>query len=160
GLAKAAELLRPKFGRFRFTSKSIGFLAPDTLRAKRLDDLAFAEAARDRVELWGQTVANLLEGTVLVSLSQSLFAGPMVRQEIAERFAAAIKLFSDQDYDAAAHVAFPRIESIVRQVAISRNVPALQVGYSSLGNIGYLSGILDALEQVASQPDDRDWWQY
>jgi hypothetical protein len=68
-------------------------------------------------------------------------------------------LFVARDPDAAAHVAYPRIESVIRRVAIARKIPVLQLAYGHIGNIDYLSRLLDGLEASARQVD-KAWWRY
>jgi hypothetical protein len=159
GIDEAAAELHPRIGRFRSTFGALGFLIPDTLTHSSLDDLAYAEAARSRIDAWGQAIAACLESVSNRPIQADSFGGPMVRLEIAERFAAAQQSFHAHDFDSAAHVLFPRLESVVRQVAIARSIPALQIAYSNLGHVDYLGALLDALE-ASSDAKEGCWWRY
>ena len=83
----------------------------------------------------------------------------MVRPNIADRYSHSLQLFVAGDPDASAHLILPRIETAIRQVAVARGLPALQVAYGSLGRISYLAALLDQIEAGAIE-EARQTWQY
>ena len=159
GLDVASESHRLNVGRHRGQIRAHGFVAPDTLRSKNLDELAYAEMSRHRHETWGLVVVEALT-TAAVGGDEglsSVLGGPMIRPEIAERFVHALQLFLNEDYDAAAHVILPRLETSIRAVAVARRIPALQIAYKSLGNISYLDALLRELERDALPHAKAHW---
>ncbi len=159
GLDEASESHRLNVGRHRGQIRAHGFVAPDTLRSKNLDELAYAEMSRHRQETWGLVVVEALTTAVVEGDEglSSVFSGPMIRPEIAERFVHALRLFLTEDYDAAAHVILPRLETSIRAVAVARRIPALQIAYKSLGNISYLDALLRELEHDALPHAKAHW---
>jgi len=157
GLDVASESHRLNVGRHRGQIRAHGFVAPDTLRSRNLDELAHAEMSRHRHEAWGLVVADAIATADLGDDLSSAFGGPMIRPEIAERFAHALQLFLNADYDAAAHVILPRLETSIRSVAVTRRIPALQIAYRSLGNISYLDALLRALASDALPYTKAHW---
>ncbi len=159
GLERAAADKRPNVSRFRSTSGALGFLIPDTLAGVvGLDEIAFAEVARSRIELWGRYVSECLHRVSSARLEPAWFDGPFVRRDVGQRFAEALRLFFAEDFDAAAHVLVPRLEAVIRRIAIGYDIPALQIAYRSLGRIDYLPSLLDAFAEAV--PPSAAWWKY
>ncbi len=160
GLEVAAQEHRRSIGQFRSTVRAYGFMAPDTLRRQDLDALAFAEMARHRFVAWGEVAAEALQTANLDVELTLLFQGALVAEAVAERFAHALRLFVAGDADAAAHIVIPRIEATIRQVAIARKIPALEVAYRSLGNISFLDRLLRRISDGAPLSDRPVWNQF
>ena len=158
GLTRAALAHLANVGRSRGQFRAYGFLAPDTLNSD-LTHVAEAEMARHRLEVWGATVAELLSTASRSSSGNvaDLFAGPMIDTAIAERLASGLQLFLEGQSDAAAHVVLPRLEHVIRRVAVALRIPALQIAYQHLGNISYLGALLDALRDRAPASDRPRW---
>ena len=161
GLEQASKLHEANIGRFRGQIRAFGFVAPDTLGVHDLAEVAYAEMSRHRIEAWGNVVADVLASasTPNGAIDAALFAGPLVTSEIANRLAHGLSLFNRGDFDAAAHVVLPRLEVLIRRMAIVRRIPALQIVYSSLGNISCLNALLSEIA-ATSDADDRGHWEY
>lgn len=76
-----------------------------------------------------------------------IFLGDVVEEGVAERFARALELFWDQQYDESAHLIAPRIEKVIRRLAKLMGVPVMreQVG-DTPGGVATLGTLLNAIK--------------
>jgi hypothetical protein len=86
------------------------------------------------------------------------FATELIGAVRGERLARALELFWDQDYDAAAHLIAPRLESILRDIAQHSGItivkPALDGRFAGVVSLNYVMGKLRALNA------ETEWLDY
>jgi hypothetical protein len=86
------------------------------------------------------------------------FATELIGPERGERFARALELFWDQDYDASAHVLVPRLESVLRDLARAHGITIVKpVSEGSYGGVISLNTIMSKLRAI--EPD-AEWLDY
>jgi hypothetical protein len=80
------------------------------------------------------------------------FATELIGSQRGERFARALELFWDGDYDASAHVLVPRLESVLRDLARARGITIVKpVSEGSYGGVISLNTVMSKLR--AMDPD-------
>ncbi len=86
------------------------------------------------------------------------FATELIGPERGERFARALELFWDRDYDASAHVLVPRLESVLRDLARAHGITIVKpVSEGSYGGVISLNTIMSKLRAI--EPD-AEWLDY
>src|SRR5436190_16318726 len=94
--------------------------------------LARAEQRAYDARLWSLLVADLLDaihsryGPISGVDLTEFFTTELVPAETAERFARSCELYWQHQYDEAAHVLVPRIESVIREMARRVGIPIIR----------------------------------
>jgi hypothetical protein len=136
-----------------------GFVLRDPVRDRPPKRLATGEVVLARLTVWGEVLADAFDQLPSADSENDCFGGPLVADDLRDRFQAALAHFQHGDYDAAAHVALPRLEAVIRAVAIRLGIPTIQTEYHGLGRSGFLRGLLARIK--AGLPvDQRCHWSY
>jgi hypothetical protein len=86
------------------------------------------------------------------------FATELIGPERGERFARALELFWDGDYDASAHVLVPRLESVLRDLARARGITIVKpVSEGNYGGVISLNTVMSKLREI---DPDFEWFDY
>ena len=87
----------------------------------------------------------------------TFFESPLIGGEVAERFAHGLELFWEGKFDDAAHVLLPRIEAVVRNLALALNIVVVRPPRGpAVGGVRLLGDLIGAL----SGRIDESWRRY
>jgi hypothetical protein len=86
------------------------------------------------------------------------FATELIGAQRGERFARALELFWDGDYDASAHVVVPRLESVLRELARACGVTIVKP--VSEGRYGGVISLNMVMSKLRAMDPDVEWLDY
>lgn len=125
------------------------------------DRLALLQQESLRISLWGWLTQEILSRALAERPSHdeltAFFTTELVRPEIAERVATALDHYLDGRFDESAHLLVPRIEAIVRDLALAAGVPVAREPFGAEpGGVATLGALLYGL----GGRFDESWLRY
>jgi hypothetical protein len=134
------------------------------------DEESKRRVARGRLRrIHAEFVANVFLGPLLHRAAEhhgkpphdeiaAHFATELIGPQRGERFARALELFWDEDYDASAHVLAPRLESVLRDLARARGITIVKP--VSEGNFGGVISLNTVMSKLRAMDPDIVWLDY
>lgn len=125
------------------------------------DRLALLRQESLRISLWGWLTQEILSRVLAERPSHdeltTFFTTDLIRPETAGRVATALDHFLDGRFDESAHLLVPRIEAIVRDIALAAGVPVAREPFGAEpGGVATLGALLYGLERRF----DESWLRY
>ncbi|GMV85102.1 MAG: hypothetical protein AMXMBFR80_09590 [Dehalococcoidia bacterium] len=125
------------------------------------DRLALLRQESLRISLWGWLTQEILSRALAERPSHdeltAFFTTELIRPEIAERVAKALGYYLDGRFDESAHLLVPRIEAVVRDLALAAGVPVAREPFGAEpGGVATLGALLYGL----GGRFDESWLRY
>lgn len=114
-----------------------------------------------QVTMWANLTHEILTRALAVRPTHDeltgFFSTELIRPATAERIAAAVEWFLDKRFDESAHVLVPRIEAVIRELALAAGVPVAREPFGSdPGGVATLGTLLRGLAGRL----DESWLRY
>lgn len=125
------------------------------------DQFAVLRQETFQVTMWANLTHEILTRALAVRPPHDdlteFFTTELIRPETAERIAAAVECFLDERFDESAHILVPRIEAVIRELALAAGVPVAREPFGS--EPGGVATLGTLLRGIAGRLDES-WLRY